>query len=154
MKSGITWKTKRFTVGVFRHGSGSSDVLHALLLHRQAPFKILVGHSKGALQIGNAIRSLPPDRAHGLNVVTLGCPISTDVEGVSFYQYLGLFDALGQLNMWGHRPDQWTPTWHSTNPMLPPAMAAGKYTVDALPARALGIAIAPMLLATKDRLIE
>jgi hypothetical protein len=50
-------------------------------------------------------------------VVTLGCPISTDVEGVSFYQYLGLFDALGQL----------------TNPMLPPAMAAGKYTLDAFP---------------------
>jgi hypothetical protein len=119
---------------VFRHGSGSSDVLHALLLHREAPFKLLVGHSKGALQIGNGIRSLPPDRTHGLHVVTLGCPISTDVEGVSYYQYLGLFDALGQLNMWGHRPDQWPPTWHSTNPKLPPAMGAGKYTVEAFPA--------------------
>src|SRR4029077_4452806 len=47
---------------VFRHGSGSSDVLHSLLLHREAPFRLLVGHSKGALQIGNAIRSLSPDR--------------------------------------------------------------------------------------------
>jgi hypothetical protein len=119
---------------VFRHGSGSSDVLHALLLHRDAPFKLLVGHSKGALQIGNAIRSLPRDRTHELRVVTLGCPISTDVKGVSYYQYLGLFDALGQLNMWGHLPDQWPPTWHSTNPLLPPAMAAGKYTADAFPA--------------------
>jgi hypothetical protein len=119
---------------VFRNGSGSSDVLHALLLHREVPFKLLVGHSKGALQIGNAIRSVPPDRTDGLRVVTLGCPISTDVEGVSYFQYLGLFDALGQLNMWGHRPDEWLPTWHSTNPMLPPAMAAGKYTVDAFPA--------------------
>jgi len=117
---------------VFRNGSGSSDVLHALLLHREAPFKLLVGHSKGALQIGNAIRSLPPNRAHGLDIVTLGCPISTDVKGVTYYQYLGLFDALGQLNMWGHWPDQWLPTWHSTNPMLPPAMAAGKSTADAL----------------------
>ncbi|MGY3131107.1 hypothetical protein ACVWZM_001789 [Bradyrhizobium sp. USDA 4501] len=42
---------------VFRHGSGSSDVLHALVLHRETPFRLLVGHSKGALQIGNAIRS-------------------------------------------------------------------------------------------------
>ncbi|MCC8954346.1 hypothetical protein H8B02_13055 [Bradyrhizobium sp. Pear77] len=116
---------------IFRHGSGSSDVLHALLLHRETPFKLLVGHSKGALQIGNAIRSLPPERAQDLRVVTLGCPISSDVEGVSYYQYLGLFDALGQLNMWGHLPNQWPPTWHSTNPMLPPAMAAGTYTVEA-----------------------
>jgi hypothetical protein len=115
---------------VFRNGSGSSDVLHALLLHRKAPFKLLVGHSKGALQIGNAIRSLPPERTDGLDVVTLGCPISTDVKGVNYYQYLGLFDALGQLNMWGHRPDQWPLTWHSTNPLLPPAMAAGKCTAD------------------------
>ncbi|MCA1471191.1 hypothetical protein I6F09_25330 [Bradyrhizobium sp. IC3195] len=119
---------------VFRHGSGSSDVLHALLLHRDAAFKLLVGHSKGALQIGNAIRSLPPDRTHELRIVTLGCPISTDVAGVSYYQYLGLFDALGQLNMWGHRPNQWPPTWHSTNPKLPPAMTAGKYAADAFPA--------------------
>lgn len=120
---------------VFRHGSGSSDVLHALLLHRDAPFKLLVGHSKGALQIGNAIRSLPPERTHELHVVTLGCPISADVEGVNYYQYLGLFDALGQLNMWGHRPTQWPPTWHSTNFMLPPAMAVGKYAADVLSAR-------------------
>ena len=119
---------------VFRHGSGSSDVLHALLIHREAPFRLLVGHSKGALQIGNAIGSLPPERTHGLRVVTLGCPIAMNVEGVSYHQYLGLFDALGQLNMWGHWPDSWTPTWHSTNPMLPPAMPAGKYTEDAFPA--------------------
>jgi len=119
---------------VFRHGSGSSDVLHALLTYREAPFKLLVGHSKGALQIGNAIQSLPPERTNALGVMTLGCPIATDVDGVSYYQYLGLFDALGQLNMWGHWPDRWTPTWHSTNPMLPPAMAAGKYAEDAIPA--------------------
>ena len=118
---------------VFRHGSGSSDVLHALLTYREAPFRLLVGHSKGALQIGNGIQTLPPERTLALRVVTLGCPIATNVEGVSYYQYLGLFDALGQLNMWGHWPDHWVPTWHSTNPMLPPAMAAGKYTEDTTP---------------------
>jgi hypothetical protein len=118
---------------VFRHGSGSSDVLHALLIYRETPFRLLVGHSKGALQIGNAIRSLPPERTRELRVVTLGCPIATDVDDVSFYQYLGLFDALGQLNMWGHWPDEWPPTWHTTNPVLPPAMAAGLYTKNAFP---------------------
>jgi len=139
---------------VFRFGSGSSDVLHALLLHREAPFKLLVGHSKGALQIGNAIRSLPPERTHDLHVVTLGCPISRDIEGVSYYQYLGLFDALGQLNMWGHWPDQWPATWHSTNPKLQPAMAAGKYTIDAFRAWAREGSRhrdPPMSAATADR---
>jgi hypothetical protein len=117
------------TVGqapVFRYGSGSSDVLHSLLVHRQEPFRMLVGHSKGALQINNAIRSVPTERMNGLRVVTLGCPIGEDVSGVEYHQYLGLFDALGQLNAWGHRPEHWPPTWHSTNPVLPPAMAAGK----------------------------
>jgi len=118
---------------VFRHGSGSSDVLHALLIYRETPFRLLVGHSKGALQIGNAISSLPPERTRELRVVTLGCPIATDVDDVSFYQYLGLFDALGQLNMWGHWPDEWPPTWHTTNPVLPPAMAAGPDTKNAFP---------------------
>ena len=117
---------------IFRHGSGSSDVLHALLEYRETPFKLLVGHSKGALQIGNAIQSLPPDRTRGLCVLTLGCPIAENVEGVSYHQYLGLFDALGQLNMWGNLPEHWPPTWHSTNPMLPPAMAAGRFTEEAL----------------------
>ncbi|SEJ43837.1 hypothetical protein SAMN05518849_106193 [Sphingobium sp. AP50] len=117
---------------VFRHGSGSADVLHAILEHRDRPLKLLIGHSKGALQIGNAIQSLPADRVHGLDVVTLGCPIAENVEGVKFHQYLGLFDALGQLNMWGNQPDEWVPTWHSTNPMLPPAMQAGPLTQAAL----------------------
>jgi len=115
---------------VYRHGSGSSDVLHALMKDRPSPFKILVGHSKGALQIGNALRSLNADKTHGVRVVTLGCPIAEDAPGAVYYQFLGLFDALGQLNMWGHWPEQWMPTWHSTNPILPPAMAAGTLVLD------------------------
>ncbi|EQB30099.1 hypothetical protein [Sphingobium ummariense] len=117
---------------VFRTGSGSSDVLHAIMEHRERPLGLLIGHSKGALQIGNAIQSLPPDRVHGLNVVTLGCPIAENVAEVAYHQYLGLFDALGQLNMWGNLPDKWVPTWHSTNPALPPAMNAGALTAEAL----------------------
>ena len=123
------------TVGgapIFRYGSGSSDALHALLEHRATPFRLLVGHSKGALQINNAIQSLPAERTQGLRVVTLGCPIGENVPGVQYHQYLGLFDALGQLNAWGHRPDHWPPTWHSTNPVLPPAMAAGEMTFQSV----------------------
>jgi hypothetical protein len=112
---------------VFRYGSGSSDVLHALMNGRAEPFRLVVGHSKGALQIGNALRSLDRDRTRDLHVLTLGCPIAEDAPGAIYHQYLGLFDALGQLNMWGHWPDHWPPTWHSTNPYLPPAMDAGAF---------------------------
>ena len=115
---------------VFRTGSGSSDVLHALLMHREQPFRLLVGHSKGALQISNAIRSVPEERLDGIRVVTLGCPIGEDIKSVEYHQYLGRFDALGQLNAWGHKPEHWPPTWHSTNPVLPPAMAAGKFASE------------------------
>ncbi len=110
---------------VFRFGSGSSDVLHDLMAARAKPFEILVGHSKGALQIGNAIESLAVEKTSGLRVVTLGCPIAANLAGVVYHQYLGLFDALGQLNMWGNLPTEWTPTWHTTDPLLPPAMLAG-----------------------------
>jgi hypothetical protein len=117
---------------VFRLGSGSSDVLHALLKYREPRFLLLVGHSKGALQIANAIQSLPAERTLGLNVVTLGCPVAENVAGVHYSQYLGLFDALGQLNAWGNMPEHWPPTWHSTNPTLPPAMAAGRLTEESV----------------------
>ena len=64
--------------------------------------------------------------------MTLGCPIGRDVVGVEYHQYLGLFDALGQLNAWGHWPDRWPRTWHSTNPVLPPHMAAGAMTAESV----------------------
>ena len=76
--------------------------------------------------------SLPAERTRGVRVVTLGCPISENVAGVDYHQYLGLFDALGQINAWGHRPDHWPPTWHSTNPVLPPAMAVGEITSESV----------------------
>jgi hypothetical protein len=111
---------------VFRHGSGSSDVLHALMKDRATPFKLVVGHSKGALAIGNALRSLEKEKTDGLHVVTLGCPIAKDAPGAIYHQYLGMFDLLGQMNMWGHWPSKWEATWHSTNPYLPLTMAAGE----------------------------
>lgn len=107
---------------VFRTGCGSSDVLHALMQQRM--LKCVVGHSKGALAIHNALGSLDADRVKGVQVVTLGCPIAEDVEGATYHQYLGLFDALGQLNAWGHLPETWVPTDHSTNVTLPMSMPA------------------------------
>jgi hypothetical protein len=68
----------------------------------------------------------------------MGCALSrlavrsARLPGVDYHQYLGLFDAHGQLNAWGHRPDRWPPTWHSTNPVLPPAMAAGEITLESV----------------------
>ena len=32
----------------------------------------------------------------------MGCPVGENVGGVDYHQYLGLFDALGQLNALGH----------------------------------------------------
>lgn len=110
---------------VFRYGSGSSDVLHALIRDRASPFKLLVGHSKGALQIGNAVSDLDPEKTQDLRIVTLGCPVRKSAAVGSYAQYLGMFDVLGQLNMWGNLPSAWVPTWHTTNPWLPPAMHAG-----------------------------
>ena len=109
---------------VFRTGSGSSDVLHALM--GEIEIACVVGHSKGALSIANALRSLPPDETKGLRIVTLGCPIPEELAGATYHQYLGLFDALGAANSWGSMPDQWTPTDHSTNTSLPLSMNAGE----------------------------
>ena len=111
---------------VFRTGSGSSDVLHALM--GEIEVACVVGHSKGALSIANALRSLPPGEITGLRIVTLGCPIPEELPGASYHQYLGLFDALGAANSWGSMPDQWTPTDHSTNTSLPLSMNAGELT--------------------------
>ena len=106
----------------FLRGCGSSDVLHALM--EQIEIDCLVGHSKGALAIGNALEGLAASRTRGLRIVTLGCPIPTTVPGASYHQHLGIFDALGQLNAWGNPPTDWTPTQHTTNRALPLAMDA------------------------------
>jgi len=105
---------------LFRTGSGSSDVLHAVMEQRR--LKCVVGHSKGALAIHNALGSLDASRTQDLEIITLGCPIAQDIGNARYRQYLGLFDALGQLNAWGNRPDNWVPTDHSTNVTLPLSM--------------------------------
>jgi hypothetical protein len=105
---------------VFERGSGSADVLHALL--REFRFSCLVGHSKGALTIGNALGSLPSNATADLRVITLGCPIAPAVEGVRYAQFLGAFDTLGMLNSWWHSPTEWIESIHSTNSIVPLSM--------------------------------
>jgi hypothetical protein len=113
-------KTAPTGAPIFQTGCGSSDVLHALL--QEIKLERLIGHSKGALSIGNALRSLRPDRLDGLKVVTLGCPIAKEFDNVAYHQFLGLFDALGQANAWTNLPDTWLLSDHSTNTQLPLSM--------------------------------
>jgi hypothetical protein len=114
---------------VFRTGCGSSDVLHALM--GKIAIKCVVGHSKGALAIANALNDLKATKTEGLRIVTLGCPVPETLPGATYHQCLGLFDALGQANAWGNTPDQWTPTDHSTNTSLPLSMDAEALTASA-----------------------
>ncbi len=102
---------------VFRHGSGSSDALHALLKLRPRQFKTLIGHSKGALVIGNAVEDLPPETTRHLSILTFGCPISPEVPHHKLTQVLGRIDTLGWLNSWGNlpTPDQQPLAQHTTN---------------------------------------
>ena len=108
-------------VPVFRRGSGSSDVLHDVLL--QVPtLRRLFGHSKGALVIANAILDLPTDVIKELRINTYGCVVGKNTSTIGYQQFLGAIDALGWLNSWGNQPDQTIFSWHSTNTILPLAM--------------------------------
>jgi hypothetical protein len=97
-------------------------VLHDLM--ERLAIGCVVGHSKGALSIGNALRGLPAGRTRGVKVVTLGCPIVEDAPGAEYHQFLGWFDALGALNSWGNRPSAWVASDHSTNVSIPLSMVA------------------------------
>jgi hypothetical protein len=103
---------------IFRHGSAASDDVHAVL-QRVPGITRLIGHSKGALAIENALRSLSPDRTKQIAVHTFGCVISEDVPCRSYDQHLGLIDALGTLNSRGNSPEYRPFADHSTNTLIP-----------------------------------
>jgi hypothetical protein len=111
----------------FQHGSGSSDVLHAVLKKTRA-IKRLVGHSKGALAIENAVRDLEDEFTRGLEVVTFGCPISEDAAGAKYLQFLGMIDGIGWLNAWGNLPDMAIFAHHGTNTTIPLSMPVTLFT--------------------------
>ncbi len=88
---------------VFRHGSAGSDDIHAIL--QSVPgVSHLVGHSKGALAIENALRSIDPRRAKEISVFTFGCVIGEETPA-RYTQYLGAIDPLRCFNSAGHTPD-------------------------------------------------
>ena len=104
----------------FRTGSPESDVLHKLL-QESDQIERIYGHSKGALCIQNAVRSLPAERQEQLHITTFGCVIQEETDA-DYNQFMGDVDGLGQLNSWGNWPEQWINSWHSTNSMLPLTM--------------------------------
>jgi hypothetical protein len=104
----------------FQSGSPESDTLHEIL-RRAEGIERLYGHSKGALCIQNAVRSLPPERTRQLHITTFGCVVQEETDA-DYNQILGNFDTLGQANSWGNWPEQWIKSWHSTNTLLPLAM--------------------------------
>jgi hypothetical protein len=105
----------------FETGSAASDVLHALITHVPG-ISVLLGHSKGALAIGNALRSLAPATTRRLWVTTFGCPIDESVPVTKYVQFLGSLDPLGLLNAWGHKAERSLISSHSTNTMIPLSM--------------------------------
>jgi hypothetical protein len=121
---------------VFRHGSAASDDVHAIL-ENVLRITRLVGHSKGALAIENALRSLPQARTQDLTVLTFGCVIAEEQVGTKYKQYLGWVDPLGTLNSWGRSPDARPFAGHSTNTFLPLSLSVtalvGETTTDPTP---------------------
>src|SRR5262249_50233016 len=119
---------------VFRHGSAASDDVHAILQEVPGITRV-IGHSKGALAIENALRSLSggahgaPCRYH-LWLRHLGA-----MTQAKYTQYLGWFDTLGILNSWWHVPEFRPLSHHSTNTFIPLSMRVAD-TVNGVATRA------------------
>jgi hypothetical protein len=103
---------------VFLYGSAASDDVHAIL-ENVGGITRLVGHSKGALAIENALRSLNNSRPEKLSVLTFGCSIQENPKVAEYGQYLGKIDWLGLINSTGDI-EQYRPfADHSTNTIIP-----------------------------------
>ncbi len=118
----------------FRAGSPESDILHAILLEDETIIRVC-GHSRGALCIENALRSLGKGRAERIEVITFGCAI-TEETGASYRQTMGWMDGLGWLNSWGNLPERLIDAWHSTNTLFPATMPVTKLAREAARPRA------------------
>ena len=109
---------------VFLHGSAASDDVHAILEAVPGIARV-VGHSKGALAIENALRDLPKARVAKISVLTFGCVIS-EPRHKNYAQYLGVIDGLGLLNSEGHSPEYRPFSHHSTNTYIPFSMTVAE----------------------------
>jgi hypothetical protein len=105
----------------------SSNALHAIL--KDVPnVRRVLGHSKGALAIKNAIQGLPLETTQRLHVVTFGCSIAEDTPTAGYSQFLGLIDGVGLLSSWGHPWKTLIHTHHSTNTSIPLSMPVSVLT--------------------------
>lgn len=118
----------------FRAGSPESDILHAIFLEDQTVVRVC-GHSRGALCIENALRSLRKGRTERIEVLTFGCAITEETDA-TYRQTMGWMDGLGWLNSWGNLPERLIDAWHSTNTLFPATMPVTKLTREAAHARA------------------
>jgi hypothetical protein len=109
---------------VFLHGSAASDDVHAILAAVPGITRV-VGHSKGALAIENALRDLDETRVAEISVLTFGCVIS-ETRHKNYAQYLGVIDGLGFLNSEGHSPEYRPFSHHSTNTYIPFSMTVAE----------------------------
>ena len=81
-----------------------SNTLVNILLRQGAKLRLLVGHSKGALNIQNAAHGFEIDpRADAvsiaeLRVATFGCGITLPARFTQLDQFVGTYDVLGRLN--------------------------------------------------------
>jgi hypothetical protein len=109
----------------------SSNALRAIL--KDMPYiRRVLGHSKGAVAIKNAIQDLPVETTRRLHVVTFGCSIAEDTPTAGYSQFLGLIDGVGLLSSWGHPWKTLIHTHHSTNTSIPLSMPVSVLTRLAL----------------------
>lgn len=87
----------------WRTSRESNTFLNIMLRH--APrLRLIVGHSKGALNIANVLPAflaeteLAQERFDDLAIVTLGCGIAVPEPFTRVRQYVGTWDVLGQVN--------------------------------------------------------
>jgi len=81
-----------------------SNTLINILLQQGHKLRLLVGHSKGSLNIQNACNAvvreteLDPAGYAQLRVVTFGCGVTLPAAFSNLHQYVGTWDLLGRLN--------------------------------------------------------
>ncbi|QEK11427.1 hypothetical protein FQB35_03035 [Crassaminicella thermophila] len=110
---------------IYVKGVKDSEVLIELLEKNSDRMKMLVGHSKGALSIANALFGLENklikiDR--NIEIVTFSCPVHLPKSYKNIRQYLGFFDwFLGPVNKTADNEEYKIVyiAGHTTNMMIP-----------------------------------
>jgi hypothetical protein len=103
-RSDVQLETYRIKSTTFLVDEPESNTLLNIML-RQAPrLRLIVGHSKGSLNIHNVlhafVKETPLTRAdyQDIAIVTLGCGVALPEAFRNVHQYVGSWDLLGKLN--------------------------------------------------------